>query len=395
MNDVITLDGDGPLKVLTTGDNHLGYRQYKSDSRRQDYMDSFCEVVDIAIEEQIDAVINKGDLFNDPDPDINTIKQCTDGIKKLQEHNIPFLAIVGNHERKQTTQWLDLLNRLSTVHRLSKEPLILQNDSYGLTIYGIDAIRKYDWNTTDLQLSTPDPAYQDYPKYVAMHELVSPPIQEGIHDYKAETLLQGFDVTVDMVGLSDYHQPVEATVEEVPFYYSGSTEKTAYDEQTTHSVVVLNVTDEIQKTRIDLSSPRPFKTVQIEMDNGDGFVEIKPQLNEISMRDSHKKPVIIVKLSGEDTGIPTQRIREYLIQSGAEVVNVFDDRGYTINDIDSLSLETDIHGLEESIDKSLQDLELSETANEVNKLVRNTTEIPDSNVREQTKQLLKGDTDEN
>ncbi len=392
---IIEREGSSPLKILTTGDNHLGKRQYKSNTRRQDYMDSFREVIDIAIEQNVDAVVNKGDLFDDPEPNVQTVMNCTEEIGRLEDHDIPFLAIVGNHERKQSTQWVDLIGKLSNIYRLSQEPTILHNDSYGICIYGIDAIRKYEWESMDLSLTTPEPEFSDYPRFTVMHELISPPIQEGIHDYEAEVILNRFDMEIDLLGLSDYHEPIEAVVNEIPIYYSGATEKTKYNEPDTHSVVILTVAKDISKERVKLTESRPFKVLSINFEETTTFADIIPELDSISLHTDEKNPVVVVKLSGVDTGVPTNRIRDYLSENGAEIVKVYDNRGDSEVDIDELSLETDIHGLEGAIDKSLGDLELSAETVQINEKVRD-LEVPKTHIRSQTKDLVEeGDTDAN
>ncbi|MDD4498588.1 MAG: exonuclease SbcCD subunit D, partial [Methanosarcinaceae archaeon] len=45
------------IRILHTADTHLGYRQYHSDVRRQDFFKAFEAVVRDAIDMQVDAVV--------------------------------------------------------------------------------------------------------------------------------------------------------------------------------------------------------------------------------------------------------------------------------------------------------------------------------------------------
>lgn len=386
----IQLSGNSPLKILTTGDNHLGKKQYKNKTRKKDYMDSFQEVIDIAIQRDFDAIVNKGDLFDDPQPDVKTVKDTIDTLKRLEEADIPFFAIVGNHERKQETQWIELIDGLSNIYRLTQTPTVLENDSYALALYGIDAVRKYQWSKKDLSLKPVGEEYKDIPKIAVMHELISPPINEGIHDYNLEDVLHRLQLEIDVLGLSDYHKPIETTFEDTLVYYSGSTEKTKYNEQETHSVVVLTVDDEIHKNRIELQSPRTFRIKELQLNEETTFSDIQTELDNIALKESPKDPVVVIKLQGKNNIIETTRIIDYITDRGALLTNIIDNRVSEQIDLQADIEDQDISDIENTIDSEISEMDLSEQTQEVNSIVRN-IEISDSNVRDEVADLI-GDT---
>ena len=99
-------------KILHVSDTHLGKRQYRSDERREDYADAFEHTIQIAIEEEVDAVLHTGDLFDNKNPSLGTQIRCAQLINRLEEDvgsPIPFLTIVGNHERKRDHQFVDYI----------------------------------------------------------------------------------------------------------------------------------------------------------------------------------------------------------------------------------------------------------------------------------------------
>src|SRR6056297_1639817 len=132
----IQRDMERDIRILHTADTHIGYRQYHSEVRRQDFIDAFSRVIDDAIEMKMDAVIHAGDLFDSRNPTLEDILDTINILSKLKQKNIPFLSIVGNHESKQHTQWLDLFESMGIATRLGILPYKIQN----VAIYGIDNV---------------------------------------------------------------------------------------------------------------------------------------------------------------------------------------------------------------------------------------------------------------
>jgi DNA repair exonuclease SbcCD nuclease subunit len=85
--------------LLHTSDTHLRFRQYHLDDRRQGFADAFSEVITSAIEHDVDAVVHAGNLFHTSRPGITPLQTVLTELQRLQRADIPFLLIVGNHER--------------------------------------------------------------------------------------------------------------------------------------------------------------------------------------------------------------------------------------------------------------------------------------------------------
>jgi DNA repair exonuclease SbcCD nuclease subunit len=86
------------MQFVHISDNHLGYRQYNSDKREQDFYNSFNQCIDKIIDIKPDFVVHSGDLFESPEPPINAIHTAMEGFYKLKKHNIPIYIIHGNHD---------------------------------------------------------------------------------------------------------------------------------------------------------------------------------------------------------------------------------------------------------------------------------------------------------
>ena len=138
-------------RLLHISDTHLGNRQYGSDTRRDDFANAFEQAIAVAVNRDVDAVVHTGDLFDDPVPSLETIVRTADALGPLEDHEIPFYGIVGNHERKNDEQWLDLLRRTSAASRLTKQPTLVGN----VALYGIDAVRPSIWDSVEFTLEDP------------------------------------------------------------------------------------------------------------------------------------------------------------------------------------------------------------------------------------------------
>jgi len=103
------------VRFLHAADIHLGYRQYGSRVRYNDFAETFDAIVSDAIARRVDFVLLAGDLFHKRTVDPQTLLQATMILRRLQAARIPVLAVQGNHERPyqhEATSWLDYLAEL-------------------------------------------------------------------------------------------------------------------------------------------------------------------------------------------------------------------------------------------------------------------------------------------
>ena len=83
------------MKIGIISDLHLGFRQYGSIERENDFYNQFYTVCLEMNKQNLDAVIIAGDLFNNPNPTPAAIHAYREGIKSLNVEKI--FAIKGNH----------------------------------------------------------------------------------------------------------------------------------------------------------------------------------------------------------------------------------------------------------------------------------------------------------
>ncbi len=141
-------------KFLHLADCHLGYRQYGSSERFNDFTRAFLAILKTAVDEQVDFVVLAGDLFQKRAIDALTLSHAMRGLKLLKEAGIPCIAVEGNHELAyyhNAIGWMrflaeeELLILLSpTVEdgKLSLQPYTRREGAYvdplpGLRVYGM------------------------------------------------------------------------------------------------------------------------------------------------------------------------------------------------------------------------------------------------------------------
>lgn len=83
------------MKIAIISDLHLGFRQYSSIEREEDFYNQLYMVRDKINEEHVDMVIIAGDLFDKPNPSPAAINAYREGIESLKADII--IAIQGNH----------------------------------------------------------------------------------------------------------------------------------------------------------------------------------------------------------------------------------------------------------------------------------------------------------
>lgn len=380
------------MKLLHIGDVHLGKRQYRSDIRYNDHFDTFQESVDMAVDLDVEAVIQTGDLFDTSNPSIETISRCIEILSTLTKNDIPFYAIVGNHERKRKEQWIDVINRIGNASRLSQDPEIIEDGATSVALYGIDAVRKPQWSSTEFDLQEPD---QDIDTdIVCMHELMSPPISgdntTGMETYSSEKVLERFDTSIDVLALGDFHVPVESTVDDTYVYYAGATERTSKN-QSKAVVSLLNISNDgtFGRDIMDLGSARPFTEGEFEFEEGDNIRSVEQYLETLDFDPPGKKRSVgVLTLKGKDTGVTISDVERILQARGAAVTHIL-DRRETATDISITPDELDEPDdtIDDRIDDAMSDIEMNDTVTEIEEIIRD-YETPNSTVRDQVKSTL-------
>jgi len=276
-------------RVIHTGDTHIGYAQYHSPVRRQDFLDAFGAVVDDAVDDDVDAVVHAGDLFHDRRPELGDLMGTISVLRRLSDAGIPFLAVVGNHESTRGGQWLDLFERLGLATRLGDEPTVAGDTAF----YGLDHVPVSRRDELDYAFERHD---ADTAALVA-HGLFEP---FGFADWDTETVLSESAVDFDAMLLGDNHKPNVAEVADTWVTYPGSTERASASEREGRGYNLVGFgpdatgeDDRVEIRRRALDT-RPFVFVEVELREGEGEARVREQVRQRDLDDA----VVLVDLIG-------------------------------------------------------------------------------------------------
>ncbi len=308
------------IRILHTADTHLGYRQYHSEVRRQDFFSAFETVIKDAIEMQVDAVVHAGDFFDSRNPTLEDLLEAINILSGLKAAGIPFLAIVGNHESKQNTQWLDLFEEMGVACRLGKKACMVGDAA----LYGIDSVPKSKIPTFDYSdFEVPEQLPEGGKNLLVMHQIMQPfPYGE----WSCEEVLENLPFKVDAVLLGDYHKYEKIKVGDTWVTYPGSTERNSSSESEPRSYNIVTLSEaglEISRRTIPT---RDFLFIPINL-NG----QEKPYEQIFAAVDEYQETlpdsVVFLDISGDPTAVLSfKEIEEYLLNKGALVPRVRDLR---------------------------------------------------------------------
>ena len=347
-------------QIVHISDTHLGHRQYGSDVRRQDFIDGLAAGVKRAIGQEVDAMIHTGDLFHRRTPPLPEVNQCIDILREAADEGIPFLGIVGNHDRKMDDQWLDLIEQTGTAARLDTSPTMVGDD---FAVYGIDAISTPAWESAEFELDEPD--NDDAYRLLCMHQLLHPPVPEVMAEYTAEEVIDRLNIEIDGLALGDYHEAESDRVRGVDVWYAGSTERGSSDEQAPRSVTLLGVDNgSLTRQQLDLDT-RPFRTIDIGFDEDEGYAHARNKIENHEITDA----VALVNLTGKRTSLTASDVHKLVLEMGAAVGRVNDERGREHLDVGDAP-STEVEDPDTLIETRVADATLSEPALDVEEAVR-------------------------
>ncbi|WP_276300620.1 DNA double-strand break repair protein Mre11 [Halorussus lipolyticus] len=363
-------------RVIHTGDTHLGYRQYHSPERRKDFLRAFEQVIDDAIDEDVDAVVHAGDLFHDRRPDLNALHGTISILGKLRDADIPFLAIVGNHEGTRGRQWLDLFEMLGLATRLDDTPEVVGETAF----YGLDHVPKSKREDLDYQF-----ADHDQPHAALVSHGLFQPFDLG--DWDAEEVLTEANLDFDAMLLGDNHKPDKTEVAGAWVTYCGSTERCSAAERDDRGYNIVEFDGEATITRRGIDATRDFEYVRADLAEGEGIERVREKIRERDVSEA----VVVVEIEGEGDHIAPATVEEFALDEGALVARVKDRR--EVEDEDG-EVEVSFADPDDAVRERVRDLGLSEAARGLDETVR-ASKVADSNVRESVEnrvsELVEGD----
>jgi|TARA_B100002003_G_scaffold251527_1_gene295634 DNA repair exonuclease SbcCD nuclease subunit len=269
-------------------DTHLGYRQYNLDEREEDFYNAFHEAVDKIIEKQCKFVLHSGDLFNDSRPHVRAMIEAMNGLERLTDEGIEFIAIAGNH---------DLMRRRGAIppHKLyknlefltAKNPFRIIDDTYicGLPYYSKIHIYAFKEKINELVEKG-----KNFEKRILMlHQGLDTYLPHFASELKLNDIPKGFDY----YALGHVHKRIIASHGNGKLAYPGSTEIWSVDEiddwkKKGKGFFIID-TDSFEVEKVNISCVRQF--FKMEIDSTSNIEKLKSDL------DITKKPILNITLS--------------------------------------------------------------------------------------------------
>jgi len=317
---------------------------------------------------------------------IDTISILT----KLKDAEIPFFGIVGNHESKQNTQWLDIFAEMDLACRLGSRPVIIDNGVFQIRLYGIDNLSMPRLESFDFSGFKPGNEAQNEKRVynlLTLHQLLDP-VLPG-QPLSCDDFTNPIPIQFDAVLLGDNHKYECIRHNDAWVTYPGSTERCSAAEIEPRSYNILTFDgNDLFITRRNIST-RGFIIISAEMNEND----INPIENIFSKIDSYseaiKGAVVFVELSGlKKSLISISEIEEYVKNKGAVVARVGDKRD--LNKTESNALGNIVfRDPDEVVTLELRKLNLTEAGLLLDGIIRD-RETAKSRIDEESEIKLKG-----
>jgi DNA repair exonuclease SbcCD nuclease subunit len=349
-------------RVIHTGDTHLGYRQYHVAERREDFLAAFRQVAEDAVADDVDAVVHAGDLFHDRRPTLPDIMGALDVLRTLADADVPFLAVVGNHETKREAQWLDLFENLGYATRLGAEAVEVADVAF----YGLDFVPRTSRDELEPAFEATDANH----RVLVTHGLFEP---FDLGEWDVRDLLDASPVEFDAVLLGDNHDPGTKQVTEPTetwVTYCGSTERASADEREERGYNLVVFEDDVDVRRRGLDT-RGFVFVDLDLGPGEGVERVRERVGQHDLEDV----VVIVSIDGDGEPVTPAAVEEFALDRGALVARVTDHREFA----DEEAVDVSFADPDAAVRERVRDLGLSEAARDIDEVVR-ASKIADSNV---------------
>jgi DNA repair exonuclease SbcCD nuclease subunit len=139
------------IKLLHTADVHLDSPfpslGEKEELRRNDFVQTFEKILNLAIKNEVDFFLVAGDLFNSPTPSSFTIGKVQSGIKRLTDRGIVPVLLPGTHDHVSQANSVyrrhDFPGAIILDAPLVQEPVVVEKGGQKVCFYGF-ALPSFD-----------------------------------------------------------------------------------------------------------------------------------------------------------------------------------------------------------------------------------------------------------
>jgi DNA repair exonuclease SbcCD nuclease subunit len=324
------------MKILQTADNHIGETAYSGidpstglNARGLDFLKSFENILNIALNEHVDVLLVVGDFFTRVNPHPRYLLEVMKGLKKLSGANIVTIFVSGNHE---TPKMVTTVNPLSLLGQMDNVYVVLEPTS--IEINGIDFVCVPAPPVFDEINNLFNPLLQKaLVNSNSNHKILAAHIPLGQAITSSERTLESFigecvDVTqipskFMYAALGHMHKFQQLDQKGIPIVYSGSSERYEWNEEHDDKFVVLvEIDDHVKSSTIKLPV-RSHVTIIDQDCSGLSAVKITKLVLEAIEENKERIKDALIRIKLDNIAIDENRlidwasIKQALDQNGA------------------------------------------------------------------------------
>ena len=326
------------MKILQTADNHLGETAYSRvdtstglNARGLDFLNSFKNILDIALKEHVDVLLVGGDFFTRVNPHPRYFLEVMKGLNRLSKADIVTIFVSGNHETPKmitTVNPLSLLGQINNVH-VVLEPITIKVDDVDFVCVPAPPVFDEIKNLFNPLLQKALVNSKSECKVLAAH---LPLCQASISSERTLESFIGECVDVKQipnrfvyVALGHMHKFQHLDREGMPIVYSGSSERYDWGEEHDDKFAILiDIGSEVEINPVKLPL-RNMVTIIDQNCSGLSAVRINKLVLEAIESDKQKVEDSLVRIKLDNVDIDEYRLIDWnAIKKNLNEHRVFD-----------------------------------------------------------------------
>ena len=373
------------MKISILSDFHFGFA-YTSEMEN-DSFDNAEEAMEKALDS--DLILIGGDIFDTRLPKTQTwanaikvlakpllkentgvkLVECTKQLKEISKktlNHLPVIALHGNHERraKGETNPVEVLENAGILIHLHSQTIVFEKNGVKVAIHGMSNVSErfaYDiltqWNPKPLPNCV---------NILLLHQSIDPYVYSPLEPptLNLSNLPKGFDLIVN----GHIHTQTQEKINGTNFILPGSLTITQFQKSEAErekSFVKLDIDKEIKSEFIQLEKNRKFFYEEIKLEEKSVRDQIEGKISDIVYtRNLAKPPIIRIKISGKETELLDQELRDIERKYSGKAILVF------VKDLESPEMTEKIEFM-----KNLREQKLSTEEIGLNLLKKNLEEL--------------------
>jgi len=282
------------MRIAVMSDFHLGYA-YNTE-RREDSFIQAEEALQKAVENNVDAILIAGDIFDSRIPSQDVLGRAIGMFKKL-DNKVPVITIHGTHERrgKGLTNSVQILEKAGLLKHLHFDKTILDINGEKLAVHGISGVPE-DYAHIVLEKFNPQPI-EGALNILMLHQSVEPFLYtgQGNSTLKLTDMPKEFDLIIN----GHIHWTEEKKYGKGTFIIPGSTVLTQMRKVEAEKPKGFYIFENSKLNFVQLETPRKFYYKSLSFENAKTQQVVDKIKSEISLiPPNSKKPIVRIVLNG-------------------------------------------------------------------------------------------------